>query len=200
MDDFEKKQILQLNKIAEYKKTLGSYDKMFESQLLDQVGEFKSCCDISKTPANCDTKNFIDLDKMIDNNKKALTSLVGTDATLYTDVSNASGAFSKGPLIAIGALFNAQKKKINFLDINKNRLDDFQRSSKVLIGDEKENMNLHYFNLAYFTFSIFLMIFLFKKQFNYGGGYLFGIFILTIIMVVFLNIGFGIPCVGLGCL
>jgi hypothetical protein len=79
-------------------------------------------------------------------------------------------------------------------------LDDFQRSSKVLIGDEKENMNLHYFNLAYFTFSIFLMIFLFKKQFNYGGGYLFGIFILTIIMVVFLNIGFGIPCVGLGCL
>jgi 5'(3')-deoxyribonucleotidase len=77
MDDFEKKQILQLNKIAEYKKTLGSYDKMFESQLLDQVGEFKSCCDISKTPANCDTKNFIDLDKMIDNNKKALTSLVG---------------------------------------------------------------------------------------------------------------------------
>ena len=84
--------------------------------------------------------------------------------------------------------------------LNKNQLDDFQRSSKVLIGDEKENMDLHYFNLAYFTFSIFLMIFLFKKQFNYGGGYLFGIFILTIIMVVFLNIGFGIPCVGLGCL
>tara|TARA_B110000483_G_C18024783_1_gene476380 strand:- start:74 stop:313 length:240 start_codon:yes stop_codon:yes gene_type:complete len=79
-------------------------------------------------------------------------------------------------------------------------LDDFQRSSKVLIGDEKENMNLHYFNLAYFTFSIFLMIFLFKKQFKYNAAYLFGIFILTIIMVVFLNIGFGIPCIGLGCL
>jgi len=197
MDDFEKTQILQLNKIAEFEKTIDSYDKMFESQLLDQTGEFKSCCDNS--PLGCEPNSFINLVKMINNNRK-LQYLVGTDTTLYTDVSNASGAFSTGPLKAINASFDDQKKKINFLDINKNQLDDFQRSSKVLIGDEKENMNLHYFNLAYLTFSIFLLIFLFKKQFKYNAAYLFCIFILTIIMVVFLNIGFVIPCIGLGCL
>lgn len=199
MDDWEKKQILQLNKIAEFEKTINSYDKMFESQLLEQVGNFKSCCDVSSTPLSCKPTN-IDLEKMIDNNKNALKNLVGIDANIFKDISNASNAFSVGDFKAINKSSDKYKKEINFLDVNKNQLDDFQRSSKVLIGDEKENMNLHYFNLAYFTFAIFLMIFLFKKQFDYGGGYLFGIFILTIIMIVFLNIGFGIPCVGLGCL
>lgn len=199
MDDWEKKQILQLNKIAEFEKTINSYDKMFESQLLEQVGNFKSCCDVSSTPLSCKPTN-IDLEKMIDNNKNALKNLVGIDANIFKDISKASNAFSVGDFKAINKSSDKYKKEINFLDVNKNQLDDFQRSSKVLIGDEKENMNLHYFNLAYFTFAIFLMIFLFKKQFDYGGGYLFGIFILTIIMIVFLNIGFGIPCVGLGCL
>jgi hypothetical protein len=196
MDDWTKEQILQLNKITKFEKTISSYDKMFENQLLDQLGNFKSCCD--NTPLSCKPETFVDT--ILNNNNKALTKLVGTDTTLYIDVSNASGAFLTGPLKEINASYDAMGAKINLLDLNKNQLDDFQRSSKVLIGDEKENMNLHYFNLAYFTFSIFLMIFLFKKQFNYGGGYLFGIFILTIIMMVFLNIGFGIPCVGLGCL
>jgi hypothetical protein len=195
MDDFEKQQLIQLNEIEKIKKTIAGYDKMFNSALQDQISAYKSCCDNKGTDCSSNDATRINFSIMKNKSGKLLKKLPEVAAEL---LKSKMDAFNKNRKLLKteydNAIANAKVK-----DISKNILNDFQRSAEPLREDKKKNMILNYFHLAYFVFAIFLIIFLFKKQFKYNGAYLFGIFILSFIIIVFLNIVFNIPCVGLGC-